>query len=55
MSREELNIDSCWDADSIDSKKARLQDMLDYGNDFSREASKLIGVLEERKRNLKTD
>lgn len=52
MSREPFDIGHCWDERSINEKISRLEAMRDYGNDLSQEATKLIDVLEERKRNL---
>lgn len=47
-----LNIDDCWDADSIDAKISALQTMVDYASDLSPAARRQIEILEDRKRNL---
>ncbi len=52
MSRGPLDIDGCWDDNSIDDKIRELENLLSYGNDFSTEASRLIDELRERKKNL---
>ena len=53
MSREVLNIENCLDEKSIDERIAKLNSIVEYGNDLSQEASHLRDVLEERKRSLR--